>query len=398
MDKINLKILFTDLGHFINDGIFFLFPILVPFLAKRFDLLPIYAGLLFVIFYGFSLISTVFVSINADIKGKLGEGIALGLSLMSFSLLLLGISYSLNYEYAVILIYISTAILGIGASYYHPLSASVLNHIAPSNKRGLHLGINGALGSTGRALYPLIMVLIEEYFSFQISMVTLFLLGLITSIFIFIELENVKPPINRSAKDHFYSTLNKYLLILAIITFLRSTFTQGISAWFPTFLAYDKNVGLGLLIGVIMTLIYSVAILSQPIFGILSDKMDKRILYFISTFGTGLSIFLFVLIKSWVAFIFMLTFSFFNYTGYPLLMSITREYSYENSSLSNSIIWGVANTGGMVIGSFLPSVFSRTDYSNLGYIFNILSIFIIIISFFIFILPKRNVKEKMSLF
>ena len=288
--------------------------------------------------------------------------------------------------------------MGIGASYYHPLSASVLNHIAPSNKRGLHLGINGALGSTGRALYPLIMVLIEEYFSFQISMVTLFLLGLITSIFIFIELENVKPPINRSVKDHFYTTLNKYLLILAIITFLRSTFTQGISAWFPTFLAYDKNIGLGLLIGVIMTLIYSVAILGQPIFGILSDKMDKRILYFISTFGTGVSILLFVSIKSWAAFIFMLTFSFFNYTGYPLLMSITREYSYENSSLSNSIIWGVANTGGMVIGSFLPGVFSRTDYSNLGYIFSILSIFIIIISFFIFILPKSNVKKKMSLF
>ncbi|MGC8692478.1 MAG: MFS transporter [Thermoplasmata archaeon] len=394
----SLKILFIDLGHFVNDGIFFLFPILVPFFAKRFDLSPLMAGSLFAIFYGFSLFLTVFTSINADIKGKLGESISLGLSLMSFSLFLYGISYIIQNNYGVILIFVSTAMMGMGASYYHPISASVLTHIVPEEKRGVHLGLNGALGSTGRAVYPILMSTIEAYFSFQISMTSLFIIGIFISFFIYRELKNVKPPVNRTAKEHLKLNFNRALLTLAIITFLRSSFSQGITAWFPTYLAYEKNIGLGILIGITMTAIYSIAIIGQPIFGILSDKMDKRILFFTSTFGTGISVILFLTTSSWLSFIFMLSYAFFNFTGYPLLMSITRDYSSENSSLSNSFIWGVANTGGMLIGSFFPSLFIKTDYSNLSYIFTVLSVSIIVVSFLIVLLPKVNRKSKMVLF
>lgn len=399
----NKVISFTSLGHFINDGVFFLFPVLTTLLSVQKSFTPWIIGILFAIYYGSSSLFNILISIKADKSGKYGENIAIGLAFLSIGMIILALSLLLPPSPLLMaLVIISTLVLGIGTGFYHPLGAAILQHTISKNSLGKALGINGGMGSVGRAIYPTIFFGIAVMYSYSASFAFLSSLGLLSALLIYIELKNVinvskekKEQKNASALK---GAITQGILILAILTFARAVATQGVVSWIPFYLSYTKGMGLSLSLGTTMTIMYVIAIVGQPLFGFLADKFDRRYLLIISTIGTGLSVLGYVLTEGYLSLALLIVFAFFNFTGFPLLMALTRDYVKQTSSLSNSIVWGIANTGGMVIGPLIVGAFLLNSYSGLVLIYEILAVIIIIIGLFTFLLPKPSEKSNMPLF
>ncbi len=399
----NKVVIFTSLGHFINDGIFFLFPVLTTLLSEDKSFSPWIIGVLFAIYYGFSSLFTMFVSARADKTKKYGENIAIGLALLSIGLILFLLALLIPPSTILMMIVLlSTIVLGIGTGYYHPLGAAILQNVVSKNKIGRALGINGGMGSVGRAIYPSVFFGIAILFTYSASIGFLAGLGFLVAILIYFQLKNVvkldpnqkKENIGKSIK----SALTKGILILSVLTFARAIATQGIVSWIPFYLSYTRGMGLSLSLGTTLTIMYTIAIIGQPFFGILADKFDRRYLLIISTIGTGLSIIGYVFTEGYLSLMFLIVFAFFNFTGFPLLMALTKDYVQSTSSVSNSLVWGLANTGGMIIGPVIVGAFLLNSYSGLVLIYEILAVIIIIIGLFTFLLPKPTEKSKMPLF
>ncbi|MGC8564902.1 MAG: MFS transporter [Thermoplasmata archaeon] len=399
----NKAVLFTSLGHFINDGVFFLFPVLTTLLSVQKSFSPWIIGILFAIYYGSSAVFTTFISVRADKTKRYGEGIAIGIALLSLGLIIFMVSLLIPPStFLITLVVLSTIVLGVGTGYYHPLGAAVLQNVVTRNKVGKALGINGGLGSIGRAIYPAIFFGIAVLFTYSASLGFLSALGFLAALMIYFELKNIvkidikqkKENMGKSIKN----AITKGILILSILTFARALATQGIVSWIPFYLTYTRGMGLSLSLGTTMTIIYTIAIIGQPLFGILADKFDRRYLLILSTIGSGLAVIGYVLTGGYISLLLLMIFAFFNFTGFPILMALTKDYVQSTSSLSNSLVWGIANTGGMVIGPLVVGSFLLNSYSGLVIIYEVLAVFIIIIGFFTFLLPKPSEKSKMPLF
>ncbi|MGC8671925.1 MAG: MFS transporter [Thermoplasmata archaeon] len=399
----NKAVLFTSLGHFINDGVFFLFPVLTTLLSVQKSFSPWIIGILFAIYYGSSAVFTTFISVRADKTKRYGEGIAIGIALLSLGLIIFMVSLLIPPStFLITLVVLSTIVLGVGTGYYHPLGAAVLQNVVTRNKVGKALGINGGLGSIGRAIYPAIFFGIAVLFTYSASLGFLSALGFLVALMIYFELKNIvkidikqkKENMGKSIKN----AITKGILILSILTFARALATQGIVSWIPFYLTYTRGMGLSLSLGTTMTIIYTIAIIGQPLFGILADKFDRRYLLILSTIGSGLAVIGYVLTGGYISLLLLMIFAFFNFTGFPILMALTKDYVQSTSSLSNSLVWGIANTGGMVIGPLVVGSFLLNSYSGLVIIYEVLAVFIIIIGFFTFLLPKPSEKSKMPLF
>ncbi len=399
----NKALLFTSLGHFINDGVFFLFPVLTTLLSVQKSFSPWIIGILFAIYYGSSTVFTTFISARADKTKRYSEGIAIGIALLSLGLIIFMVSLLIPPSTLLItLVVLSTIVLGVGTGYYHPLGAAVLQNVVTRNNLGKALGINGGLGSIGRAIYPTIFFGIAVLFTYSASLGFLSALGFLAALMIYFELKNIvkinikqkKENMGKSIKN----AITKGILILSILTFARALATQGIVSWIPFYLSYTRGMGLSLSLGTTMTIMYTIAIIGQPLFGILADKFDRRYLLILSTIGSGLAVIGYVLTEGYLSLLLLIIFAFFNFTGFPILMALTKDYVRSTSSLSNSLVWGIANTGGMVIGPLVVGSFLLNSYSGLVIIYEVLAVFIIIIGFFTFLLPKPSEKSKMPLF
>ncbi|MGC8546232.1 MAG: MFS transporter [Thermoplasmata archaeon] len=401
--KIKTSLALTSLGHFLNDGGFFLFPVVATIFSVEKGFSPILISLMYAIYYGSSSVFTTFISYRVDRSRRFAENISTGIILISIGLL--GLAYSLTISPGYFLnamTLISTLIIGLGTGYYHPLGAAVIQDNTPPNFLGKALGINGGMGSVGRAVYPLLFFEIAVTYHYSIALTIISTIGIVGGIAIYAGLRESLKGSKSKDKNEKGSTLKasitRGVAILAILTFARSLATQGIVSWIPFYLSYTEGLGIGLSLGIMMTVMYAIAIIGQPFFGILVDRFDKRYLLILTTIGTGIFTLGFVLTRGYLSIIMIVIFAFFNFSGFPLLMSLTRDYVPKTSSLSNSLVWGIASTGGTVLGPVIVGAYLFNSYVKLSATYEILASLIIIIGLFTFMLPKPSTKSKMPLF
>ena len=383
----------TSISHFINDGNTWFLPVAFTFLIEYLGVLKVLIGILGGIFFGVSALASPLVTRIADKINLHSKIMGIGILLWGLSLILFGLSIQIN---SLPFIILSVALAGFASAFYHPLGAAMLS-ITYKGSAGIALGINGSMGSLGRAIYPSLTLTLFSIFHKDMLLTALILgiLSLVAAIpSLFINVNLVKEDEHKNiAKSNIKSSMI-VVILLTIISLLRSIFTQGISQFLPTLLVENYGYSYNLNLGEAISIALAAAIIGQPLLGLLSDRIGRRIIYGISTAGAVILFLIFLKIPSLVL---LSIFGFFTFSAFPLMLSIVGDLVPRGSaSFANSLVWGLGVTGGGVIGPVLVGILAQSY--NLILASELISIIGLISALLIPFIPKSPKRSKVPLF
>jgi len=288
MDQKLRSLIFTSLGHFLNDSYIIVFSILIAYYLDM-KISASYLGVMGALINLISGLLSIWVGKSADKSGNHATLMLLGYILIGISIILYGLSFAYIKYY---LLYISFAsiILGSGLSFYHPLGGSILQHSFDPKDSPKALGINGSFGSLGRALFPIVIVFAIKYLGGSLGLSIIGVYTIVVGSLVFYGLKPIKIKADTKSFDKSNSELNMssfyYILIpLTIVVFIRAIFIAGVQTYAPTYL--DHLFKSKVLMSIILTVSYSLAIFGQPYFGKLTgDIGGKKIVYITTIFAT----------------------------------------------------------------------------------------------------------------
>jgi len=359
MDQKLRSLIFTSLGHFLNDSYIIVFSILIAYYLDM-KISASYLGVMGALINLISGLLSIWVGKSADKSGNHATLMLLGYILIGISIILYGLSFAYIKYY---LLYISFAsiILGSGLSFYHPLGGSILQHSFDPKDSPKALGINGSFGSLGRALFPIVIVFAIKYLGGSLGLSIIGVYTIVVGSLVFYGLKPIKIKADTKSFDKSNSELNMssfyYILIpLTIVVFIRAIFIAGVQTYAPTYL--DHLFKSKVLMSIILTVSYALAIFGQPYFGKLTgDIGGKKIVYITTIFATIFYI-AFILFKNPIIMsIMFMAFSLFAFSGFPVLLGYVGQIVDKSlSARANSLIWGVGNTVGGALGILIGGI------------------------------------------
>ena len=419
-DRIK-SLIATSLAHFVNDGNIYVFIILYPILfplayySLGSSKLPtlFLIGVLIALQNVCSVVSSPLVGRLADKTKGYRALLSLGLFLMGIGIAgsALSILFASGARLFLLLIPFSV-IAGIGGSFYHPLGGSVLSETWPSRSIGRAMGINGASGSTGRAIYPLLVVALVAYFTVP-AVIVLALLSFVIAFSVLIILKEtnlfVAVPEAKQRKQigNGEAGNNKVrktttiplrvilhsILALTVVALLKGVFSLGIVSFIPEYLEQVGGMNYGVGLGLALLLILTLPVFGQLTFGSFADRFGRRLALGITTVGSGIAILILLEAHNlYLQVVLLALFGFFAFTQFPLLMPLARSaVPREAATLSNSIVWGVGNSGGNALGPFLVGLLATPFFlGTLNGAFLVVTIISLISTPLLLFVPKAQ--------
>jgi MFS family permease len=299
------------------------------------------------------------------------------------------------------------AIGGLGSAVAHPVGGTVLSQAYPPSKTGKALGLNGAVGSLGRTLYPTMVVVLIPILSLPYGVVMLGILGLIPAALIglfplegkrgdTLVAQNTTEMLEREKVTGRSGGLDRSavrnVIVLTTMGVIRGTFSQGVMAFLSVFIVQVQQYSFSFGVGVIMMLAIVLGVPGQIIFGHFSDIHRKASLA-VNTAGQSLSIilYLYTLSNPIIAVICLALFGFFTYSNYPVYLSAVSDVVPPRFlSTSNAIVWGVGVLGGNSVGPLIVGLVVGTNLSLLPKIFLTLAIVSGLSTALVVFLPRRS--------
>lgn len=366
-------------------------PLIVAILGSLKGIAPLEVSILLFVFPLSSSPFSVLAGKWADKMGSPGKLTAVGIG--SIGLGLIGFCFTMQYTSGADVFPVALAfdfLMGVGSSFYHPLGGSILQEAFGEGTTGRALGVNGSMGSIGRTLYPSFFYAAAVLFTKPGSLAFLGAVALGTAILIWAGVGRVSlHPRAHTATPSIRRSLTRRVVALLGITFVRSAALFGVVYYMPIFLATQRGLGTGPALGVVLTLAYAPAMIGQPVFGYLADKLDHRLVLAVSGFGATASIIGVASTRGIVSFGLLALFVFFALTGFPLLMSLASDYSeHKASALGNSIIWGLGDSTGASLGPILVYALTLDEYARLGFAFEAMAILVVVSSVAVLLMPK----------
>jgi MFS family permease len=371
---------FTSLCHFLNDGVVFFIPVVGDLLSQERHMSTLVVTAMLTTFYVVSATFGMAVGLVADAIGRRGTMMAVGIAILGVSLLGFYASLVSTGAPADVLVLVAAAVAGTGSSFYHPLGGSVLQLGYPARSRGRALGINGAAGSLGRALYPALFFVIAALgISKAATTIVFAVLSLLAAAIVAFGLPDEAGPAARAGRRvqaaPLRSLLSRSVVALMSISFLRSVAFIGVVSWVPIYLTTQRHAGLSTSLGWTVTVMYVGGIAGQPVFGLLADRFDKRFVLALDSLGSAVGIFLFLSTSGTgaAALLALAMFGLFTFSGFPLLLSLVADYVPKSSSTTgNALVWGVGSTGGQALGPLVVGLLTAGADANLGTAFGVL--------------------------
>jgi MFS family permease len=350
-------LIFTSLGHFSNDGIFLLFSLLIVYYSE----IGVSLVLLGVSAIFYNLVAGIVTPKIGSMVGRSDKGvyIAVGIAIAGISVSLFAASFAfrgLLYEF----MFLGLTVLGIGQAFYHPIGSSVLNHTYGRESPSV-LGINGAVGSIGRSVFPLFITLsIAAYgIGAGLSTVAGVMFALAAMLWFGLRVFSQKyykesASASTGAKGPDYAhTLSEYagfIRAFTVVVFFKSFFMIGTE----TFVAkYVYNiVGTNVLVGTFLTLSFIPAIFGQLVFGRFTQKYGGRASVVVTTVLEVPAFVAFLLTGSFVYLvIFYAIFAFFAFTGFAVIFGYVGQIiPQRHVTAIGAKIWGPGNIMGGAAG------------------------------------------------
>ncbi len=392
----------TSLAHFVNDGTVFFVPVIVALLVPLRHLSPIEASVLFVVYYATSSLLGLVIGWWADRRGRPAALMVVGIALLAagllgFAIVVAGGAGSAAYPFALV----AAGVTGFGASFYHPLGAALLQGSFSTAQRGSALGINGAFGSLGRALYPFLFFLTTLVLVTGVSILPFVILGLAVALVLAVTTRNFDLAARHrtSGSSRASDSVTAGILALTGIAFVRSVALQGVAVWIPIYLTVARGVPATGYLGLAVTVMYVGGILGQPVFGYAANRWDRRMLVAVSSLGASLATFGYLFTSGDVSQILLFAIGVFTFSAFPLLMTLSADYVPRgSSSLANALVFNLGAGGGTIVGPLVVGALAASSYAFLGSSLEVMAALGIGAAGLTALLPRARKAEKTLLF
>ncbi|MGC8672726.1 MAG: MFS transporter [Thermoplasmata archaeon] len=380
--KIDRVLVDTTIAHFVNDGLSYLPYYLMVLIREGYKLSFFQNSMILMVYYlGGAVISPLMGRYIDNIRKK-GFMMGIGLALFSLSFIFLAIPYPKSLDIYGFMI--GMFIISVFSTIYHPIGSMILNKKYRENA-GTALGINGIGGGIGRAVFPGIFLIINEFFKdFSISLIVLTLVMAFLGLYVALDLRKEEFFVEQQKKDALFK-FSLPITILLIATILRTMAISGGSAMLPSYM----NITLGFnstLVGIIMVLAYSSAIFGQPFLGYLSDKFSRTLTLVLTSVLYGVLIIILMFLENvfTVSIVFILSY-FVGLSNFPLLMALVGRVSKDSDLAENSaIIFGLGGGLGGALGTIIIGFIGQIINTHISFIImGIVSILSAIIILFI---------------
>ncbi|MCX7830580.1 MAG: MFS transporter, partial [Acidobacteria bacterium] len=212
----------------------------------------------------------------SDLTQKRGLIVSLGLLGSSLFFSLFALHSFLPFS-SLLYLSIASFFTGFSAGTYHSVATTLLNENAPQKERGFFQGINNAGGSLGRMAAPFLLSLLIAKISYEAAFIPYLFLGIpvaVISLIFYPKRQTLFQRSMRAKKEK--PTIDRFITLLMIISFLRTAFFLTALNFLPSFLVGFKKIGF-LNSGYIMTFVLATGIFAQPIGGKISDYSNRSL-------------------------------------------------------------------------------------------------------------------------
>lgn len=277
----------TFMGHFVDDGLVLMLPLLIPFMARDFDLSYTQIG-----FLGGSLILTL--GIGQVLAGFISDFSKVKWPFIAFGLIVLSLSlFSMSFCSSYTCLIAFNLLAGFGASFYHPCGIALLAKSMKNKIRGKILGIHGVGGGIGILLYPVCAGIILTKWDWQRALFILPLTGFAAaSLFFFVKEE----PSNYTERKRSPLIHRGSILMFALFGCF-AMFFRGFITFLPLQLVEIEFSTAS--VTAVVTLFYGVGVLGELLAGFLTDMYSRKKILFVSM--AAASVLILILFQSvWV--------------------------------------------------------------------------------------------------
>ncbi len=321
-------------GHAMTHAYSAAFYLLLPFLAKDLGLSYSQVGLIISLRQLMSALVNLPAGAVVDTLGRRSLFMSVALAWASLPYLVVGLTSS----YTVILI--AVGVVGIGSFLWHPAAITALSEMYPA-RRGYGLALHELGANLGDTLTPLAAGFLLAALNWRQTLLTVVAAGLLLTVVITRMMNHAhrqhgSPAVRALAVKDYISGLallarNSRLLVLAMISGVRSMTQLGLSTFLPLYLVNVQHLPPAL-IGVYLAVVQGSGMIATPIAGTLSDRLGPKRVATVGMFSTSVIILAFAALNLGAAFVTALAvLGFFTYSMRPAIFRwaigvVPREY------------------------------------------------------------------------
>ena len=328
-------------GHLVVHWYTNLLSLTLPYIKMELSVTDVQVGTIITVQTGATTVAIVIVGYIADSFNRQGA-LIVSLAIVSFGLSMFVLGFSSNYVWTLV----ASGLIGLGTALWHPAAMrSVSLHFR--EKRGMALSMHGVGASIGDAIGPIIIGSVIVGVSWKYVLNLHLIPALIIALILWKSLGIMK-----NDKGH-KTDLSMYLLGLktmladsqALGVVIVNTLVQmgrlSILAFFPIYLEETLNYSASDL-GIFLGLLYVTGIISQPIMGVLSDKIGRKNVLVPSFFLMGILYLLMGLVPAgWPLAIVVLGMGLFFYAILNLIQTAIMDVAPEGVQGSTMAVQGI---------------------------------------------------------
>ena len=376
------KLLIISLAHFVNDSNVLVIISILPIIVKDFNLTYGETGIL----ANITLLSMIFLQV---LFGYISNKIDMGL-LLSLGLFIIGIggivtSLSTNF----ITLVLSQFLVGVGASFYHPIGYSLTRRVFNEESKGFAFGFVSASGDVGVFVAFILNGFLSVIYGWRLPILLFSFLAILSAIPVFKLIKVGKWTIEKSNRSKTALSLSKISCILAVYFMLVSIYRITYS-YVPLILS--RWLSSQLIINLIFSMLTLAGIVGSIISGVIIDRYNILAYMLLISILMGIFPLIISISTSIIVVIISLSiFGFMLYSHYPII------YGYilgENISHDFGTIYGLTISVGM-IGGFTISILTGVVADIYGInISMIITLIFSLILFFLYLCWIFLVKKK----